>query len=74
MDQDGHRRDWQRALRLIQAIGPPIRLDGGFSNGATGLLVEERHPVGKTQQANRLVFLRDKMLGSALFVASFLRM
>src|ERR1039457_7394818 len=68
MDQDCHRRDRQCALRLMQAIGPPVRLDDGLGDGATGLLVKKRHPVRKTQEANALVLLRDKVFSSALFM------
>src|ERR1017187_10297065 len=68
MDQDCHRRDRQCALRLMQAIGPPVRLDGGLGDGATGLLVKKRHPVRKTQETNGLVLLCDKVFSSAYFL------
>ena len=52
----------------MQTIGPPVRLDDGLGDGATGLLVKKRHPVRKTQKTNRLVLLRDKVSSSALFM------
>ena len=52
------RTDRQSALRLVQTIDPPIDLVDIFGDGTTGLLVQERHPVGKAQEANWLVFRR----------------
>ena len=65
MDQDRHRRDRQRALRLVQAIATPIGLGDGFGDRAAGLLVEQRYPVRKSQQVNGLVLLRHQVFGGA---------
>ena len=68
MNQDRHWRDRQCSLRLVQAIGAPVRLDDSLGDGATRLLVEQRHPVRKTQQTNGLVLLRYEVFGGTPFI------
>ena len=65
VDQDRHRSDRQRSLWSMQAINPPVRLEHRFRDGATRLLVEERHPVRETQKMDGLVPAGDQLFGAA---------
>ena len=48
----------QGALRLLKAVGVPMRLHDGLGDGAPFLVVEQRHAIRKTQQIRRLVGTR----------------
>lgn len=51
----------------MQAVATPVRLGDGLGDRTAGLLVEQRYPVRKPQQANRLVLLRYQVFGSTRF-------
>ena len=55
MDEDHERRVRKCAFGLVQAVGVPVRLDDGSGDGASFLVIEQRHSIREAQQISGLV-------------------
>ena len=69
---DGHGGYGHGSLGLGEAVGAPIGADDAFGDRATGLLVEQGHPVGKAQDAGGLIGIGDEFFGGPLRFGLFL--